>query len=355
MLKKSFFSILIILLFSCKFSNNTQLKESESQKITENKETREIFSSLKPINKPEEPLYYTVYNGYTISIKSNSSNQELVFKKDNIEIKKKLKFYYENPEIAFHLYESNLHNNIILIEGRDYYGSNLGVYYIDSKTNKIIEIDDTISYTQDNPETKGFKIPKAKIIKEDDELEFKLYLENKLLYDKSYSISTIERNNSSKNTATNNINNHSEEPNLDQNTTPSDLKGMWGVICANELTELDINKDKGFLSLYSINAIYINLKVEKISNKNEYLLRYASVSSQQDYYADKLKIVDEDIDKNKPIGTLILLEDGKARLEWVGLYNLKKQQLEFVGKDFLFISENGGRLPLILERCVSET
>lgn len=138
-------------------------------------------------------------------------------------------------------------------------------------------------------------------------------------------------------------------------TTPSDLKGMWGVICANELTELDINKDKGFLSLYSINAIYINLKVEKISNKNEYLLRYASVSSQQDYYADKLKIVDEDIDKNKPIGTLILLEDGKARLEWIGLYNLKKQKLEFVGKDFLFISENGGRLPLILERCVSET
>ena len=35
MLKQSFSSILIILLFSCKFSNNTQLKESESQKITE--------------------------------------------------------------------------------------------------------------------------------------------------------------------------------------------------------------------------------------------------------------------------------------------------------------------------------
>lgn len=134
-------------------------------------------------------------------------------------------------------------------------------------------------------------------------------------------------------------------------TSPSHLKGMWGVICANELTELDINKDKGFLSIYSINAIYINLKVEKISDKNEYLLKYASVSSQQNYYADKLKIVDEEIDKYKPIGKLIILEDGKARLEWVGLYNIKKQKLEFVGKDFLLISENGGKLPLILEKC----
>ncbi|MCC2590850.1 hypothetical protein [Chryseobacterium sp. MFBS3-17] len=129
---------------------------------------------------------------------------------------------------------------------------------------------------------------------------------------------------------------------------------MWAVICANELTELDINKDKGFLSLYSVNGIYINLKIEK-SSEQEYILKYASLSSQKDYYKDELRIEDKDIDKNKPIGTLILLEDGKARLEWIGLYNLKKQKLEFVGKDFLFISENGGRLPLILERCVSET
>lgn len=126
---------------------------------------------------------------------------------------------------------------------------------------------------------------------------------------------------------------------------------MWGVICANQLRELEINKDKGFLSLYSINAIYINLKVEKISDKNEYLLKYAGVSSQQNYYENELKIVDEDIDKNKPIGKLILLEDGKAQLDWTGLYNNKKQKLEFVGKDFLLISENGGKLPLILEKC----
>lgn len=133
-------------------------------------------------------------------------------------------------------------------------------------------------------------------------------------------------------------------------TSPSDLKGMWGVICANELTELDINKSEGFLSLYDFNAIYINVKVEKLS-KNEYSLKYASLASQQNYYKENLKIVDEDIDKNKPIGNLILLKDGKARLDWIGLYNLKKQKLEFVGKDFLLIKENGGKLPLILEKC----
>ncbi|OCA68188.1 hypothetical protein BBI01_20410 [Chryseobacterium artocarpi] len=138
---------------------------------------------------------------------------------------------------------------------------------------------------------------------------------------------------------------------VEEKICQSDLKGTWAVICENELTELEINKNEGFLSLYSVNAIYINLKVEKSSNKNEYILMYASVSSQRNYYENELKIVDEDIDKNKPIGKLTVLENGKANLDWIGLYNRKKQKLEFVGKDFLLISENGGKTPLILESC----
>ncbi|MFC4413698.1 hypothetical protein ACFOY3_09150, partial [Kaistella carnis] len=62
-------------------------------------------------------------------------------------------------------------------------------------------------------------------------------------------------------------------------------------------------------------------------------------------------IVDEEISKEKVIGQFIIKNDGKAELLWTGLYNLKKQKLEFVGKDFLLISENGGRTPVILERC----
>ena len=327
------------LLLNC---NNTKLKESEPQKAVKQTEVKEIFSLVKPTNKPEEPLYATVYNGYSISIQSNSSQQELIFKKGNVEIKKTLKFYYENPEIIFHLYKSDLDNIVILIEGRDYYGSNLGVYYIGNKTNKIIEIDDSLNYTQDNPETKGFKFPKAEIIKKDDELKCKVFLGNKLLSDKTYNITTIEKTSSSKKDIIADSN---------QSTTPSDLKGTWAVICENELTELEINKNEGYLSLYDFNAIYINLKVEKVSNKNEYLLKYASLASQQDYYKENLKIVDEEISKDKVIGKLILQKNGKAELQWTGLYNMKKQKLEFVGNDFLLIKENGGKTPLILHPC----
>ncbi|WP_347217266.1 hypothetical protein [Chryseobacterium sp.] len=179
------------LLLNC---SNTQLKESEPQKTVKQTEIKEIFSAVKPVNKPEEPLYTTLYNGYSISMRSNSSDQELIFKKGNVETTKTLKFYYENPEVVFHLYKSNLNNIVILIEGRDYYGSNLGIYYIDSKTNKIIEIDDTLTYNQDDPETKGFKFPKAEIVKKEDELKCTVYLGNKFLYDKTYTISAIENN-----------------------------------------------------------------------------------------------------------------------------------------------------------------
>ena len=48
--------------------------------------------------------------------------------------------------------------------------------------------------------------------------------------------------------------------------------------------------------------------------------------------------------KLKPISII-----QKAELQWIGLYNMKKQKLEFVGNDFLLIKENGGKLPLILE------
>lgn len=136
-----------------------------------------------------------------------------------------------------------------------------------------------------------------------------------------------------------------------EKTAPSNLKGTWAVICKNELTILEINKNEGYLSLYSLNAIYINLKIEKLSNKDEYLLKYASLASQQDYYKENLKIVDEEISKDKVIGKLILKNNDKAELQWIGLYNIKKQKLEFVGNDFLLIKENGGKTPLILEPC----
>ena len=82
-----------------------------------------------------------------------------------------------------------------------------------------------------------------------------------------------------------------------------------------------------------------------------YVLKFASTSSQRDYYKNMLMIVDEDISKDDIIGKLVIKKDGKGELYWSGLYNIKKKKLEFVGNDFLLIKENGGKTPLILEKC----
>lgn len=189
--------------------NNTKVKAPETQKIINEIKTKEFFSLVKPINKPQEPLYTTIYDEYSISMKSNSSSQELILKKGNVEVSKVLKFYYENPEIVFHLYKSNFDNIVLLIEGRDYYGSNLGVYYLKSKSDNILAIDETLTYKQNDPEAQGFKLPNVEILKNVDDLKCKFYLGDKFLYDKDYHITNIEteKNNfSEKNVINNNIN-----------------------------------------------------------------------------------------------------------------------------------------------------
>jgi len=134
-------------------------------------------------------------------------------------------------------------------------------------------------------------------------------------------------------------------------TYPSDLKGYWQTGCGNKFTEFDIDKSEGFLSLNSINAIYINLKVEKSSKNDEYILRYAGLSSQREYYKDGPTIIDDEISKSEIIGRFVVLKDGKALLHWIGLYNMKKKKLEFIGDDFSLIRESGHKNPVLLEKC----
>ncbi len=183
--------------------------KNQHPKTVKKTETKEFFSLVKPVNTPIQPLYKTIYNEYSILLNSNASNQEIIFTKGNLKVSKVLKFYYENPEIIFHLYKSNFDNIVILIEGRDYYSSNLGVYYMKDKSNQIIEIDETLTYRQDDPENKGFKFPKAEILKTLDNLEFKFFLGDKYLYDKNYDtkkIKTQKDSSSEKKILTNNIN-----------------------------------------------------------------------------------------------------------------------------------------------------
>lgn len=132
---------------------------------------------------------------------------------------------------------------------------------------------------------------------------------------------------------------------------PSNLKGYWQTGCGNKFTELTVNNSEGYLSLNSVNAIYIKLKIEKLGMDNKYILKYAGIGSQQNYYKDGLKIIEGEISKDKIIGNMVIQKDGKALLNWIGLYNIKKQSLEFTGKDFSLIRESGGKNPILLEKC----
>lgn len=136
-----------------------------------------------------------------------------------------------------------------------------------------------------------------------------------------------------------------------EETYLSDLKGYWQTGCGNKFTELSVDNSDGYLSLNSVNAIYINLKVEKSSKEKEYILKYAGIGSQQNYYEDELKIKEGEISEDKIIGSMVIQKDGKALLNWIGLYNKKKKKLEFVGKDFSLIRENEGKNPVLLEKC----
>ena len=57
------------LFLSC---NNTKAKDPEPLKTIIKTETKETFSFVKPANKPEEPLYKTIYNECSISIDRKS-------------------------------------------------------------------------------------------------------------------------------------------------------------------------------------------------------------------------------------------------------------------------------------------
>ena len=295
------FVALFCLLLNC---NNTKVKENELLKKTE---TEEFFSLVNPINKPEEPLYKTLYNGYTVSLNSNSSYQELIFTSGNIKVIKRLKFYYENPEIVFHLYKSNFDNIIILIEGRDYYSSNLGLYYIGNKSNKIIEIDDTLTYRQDDPETKGFKLPKAKLIKHEDNLKCNFYLGGKFLYEKNYDVaSKIE---TEKNGLQVKINNQDIE--INNNETIFIYKDLI-VEAMSVSTSLFQEKESEFSLVYEKNASSTKIKDRykfQFINNQLYLIYKETVKFNSDGIAINKLYFNNYTMKNKTYEELDLLEE----------------------------------------------
>lgn len=140
------------------------------------------------------------------------------------------------------------------------------------------------------------------------------------------------------------------KPNTDKDeVSVADLKGSWAVNCENGLTELSIDKSDGFMTLYSDNAIYINVTVKKSPDSPDFLIYFKNTDSQKRFYKDKPNVNDAEISKDKPIGKLSSSQNN-LKLEWFGLYNNKNQKFDF--KDnFIMIKENAGKNPVTLYKC----
>lgn len=208
-IKKTLLLTLSFLQIQCYGQTVKKIEKTKDEQVSV-KQDVEKFKLEKPLNKTKGQSDEAVYNDYKVVLNSTPNNQELYFIKNKINISKVLNFYYETGDVIFNLYKSNLGNVVLLIEGRDYYSSNLGVYYIDKNCTSIVEIDDTLVFRQDNPDKFGVKDLNGNISKQDNTLKCDFYLGDKFLYEKNYEISTkieIKKNNASENNiASNKIN-----------------------------------------------------------------------------------------------------------------------------------------------------
>ncbi|AYN01629.1 hypothetical protein EAG08_16175 [Chryseobacterium sp. 3008163] len=98
------------------------------------------------------------------------------------------------------------------------------------------------------------------------------------------------------------------------------------------------------------NSISIKVQVEKRSN-DEYILKFKQIADQKDWIDNSLQITEYEISKDKIIENFFIKNDGKVELHWVGLYNMKKQKIDFADKNFSLIRENEVKNPILLEKC----
>ncbi len=108
-----------------------------------------------------------------------------------------------------------------------------------------------------------------------------------------------------------------------ENDSHVNINGVWRLECENDLTILDVVKEvEGSMSLYSFNRIYIKVRIKKIAGHN-YHIMYKNIDFQEIYYEDKNSIVEGEISKEHPIAEIEILDKGKIKLNWIGLFNTK--------------------------------
>ncbi|WP_409417021.1 hypothetical protein [Flavobacterium sp. PS2] len=320
--KKVLLICLLYTIFCCKGENKdngTTYKSSNSGIIV----NESCFVKQKSFNKKEDKELIYKYENETYEIKSNNEQAYDIV----LNGKKYLSnLNLESANINFYYYKCE-NKKVFLIEGDDYYSSVFFVYVFENED--LYYLGD-FDINQPNVEKSG-------VLKKDFKISFNNneFIIDALVKDKLFKTFYLKQKKS--------IPQESQDSKLD-------LSGLWRLNCENSLTTFDISDKNGYLSLYSDNAIYINVEIINIEDKvGEYYIRFKNTESQQNYSGDKKSIVDNEISKSENIGRLVL-KNNKLLLYWKGLFNDKAKKLDFE-QDFILIKENEGKNPITLTKC----
>ncbi|PAM92489.1 hypothetical protein B4N84_22540 [Flavobacterium sp. IR1] len=322
-MRKIFFICLLGTLFCCKEQNKEEIIAKNVKNIGSITNNISCFIKQEYLNENKEKELIYKYKDEIYEIKSNQ--------KQTYDIVLNGKTYLanlnlESAGINFYYYKCH-DKKILLIEGDDYYGSVFFVYLFENKDFYYLG---DFYITQPTVEKSG-------ILKKDFNISFNNseFIIDALVKDKFFKTFNLKERK------------RIVQESLDSNL---DINGLWRLNCANSLTTFDISGKKGYLSLYSDNAIYINVEIINIENKiGEYHIRFIDTESQQNYDVNKNSIVDDEISKSENIGKLVLKND-KLLLYWRGLYNDKLKKIDFE-HDFVLIKENEEKNPIVLSKC----
>ncbi|KIA98870.1 hypothetical protein OA93_08280 [Flavobacterium sp. KMS] len=324
-MKSTIIQLLVIFAFALS-SCNSEKKEKIKVNNIENTITivnKSCFVKQKSLNKKDNDDFLYKYENETYEIKNNNEQAYDIV----LNGKKYLSnLNLESANINFYYYKCE-NKKVFLIEGDDYYSSVFFVY--------IFENEDL--YYLGDFDINQLNVEKSGVLKKDFKISFNNneFIIDALVKDKLFKTFYLKQKKS--------IPQESQDSKLD-------LNGLWRLNCENSLTTFDISDKKGYLSLYSNNAIYINVDIIDIPNKkNEYYLRFKNTDSQKKYYKDDKNVIDDEISKTENIAKLIL-KDKTALLYWYGLHNVKTKKLDFVD-DFIMLKENGGKNPIELTKC----
>ncbi|PBI83349.1 hypothetical protein BSF41_45390 [Flavobacterium sp. ACN2] len=323
--KKIFFVCLLYTLFCCKGNNKEEFVANDLKSDAKiSNSDASCFVDQKCINKNDlNGFVYEFQNEIVEVVSGKNSTNDFVINGE----KYLSNLTLESADLNLYYYKCSA-KKIFLFEGDDYYSSTIFAYLFENKNLYYLG---NFIISQPNVEKTGVKKKDFKISTDNNQIYIEVLLNSKSF--KTYKLN--ERKSISKET---------------QITSKIDLSGIWRLNCENSLTTFEISGMEGYMSLYSDNAIFINVELVGIENKlNEYYVRFKGTESQQKYYEDKKNTVDSEISKTQNIGRLVL-KDNNILFYWNGLYNDKTKKRDFVD-DFVMLKENAGKNPIVLKKC----